>query len=54
MPRPSELDTLEARMRQFAVDAYVDPPGNDLLDRLKADNASDAAQKQALLDLERQ
>jgi hypothetical protein len=46
-----ELDTLETRMRQFAVDAYVDPPGNDLLDRLKADNASDAAQKQALLDL---
>ena len=46
-----ELDTLEARMRQFAVDAYVDPPGNDLLDRLKADNASDAAQKEALIDL---
>ena len=49
-----ELDTLEARMRQFAVDAYVDPPGNDLLDRLKADNASDAAQKEALIDLERE
>jgi hypothetical protein len=46
-----ELDALEARMQQFAVNAYVDPPGNDLLDRLKADNANDAAQKQALLDL---
>lgn len=46
-----ELDALEAKVRKFAVDAYVNPPGDDLLDRLKADNASDAAQKQALLDL---
>jgi hypothetical protein len=49
--KAAELDALEAQVRQFAVDAYVNPPGDDLLDRLKADNASDAAQKQALLAL---
>ena len=49
--KAAEVDALQARMTQFAVDAYVNPPGNDELDRLKADNASDAAQKEALLDV---
>jgi hypothetical protein len=49
--KAAEVDALQARMTQFAVDAYVNPPGNDALDRLKADNASDAAQKEALLDV---
>jgi hypothetical protein len=49
--KAAELDELRRKMAAFAVDAYVDPPGDDLLDRLKADTASDAAQRQALLDL---
>jgi hypothetical protein len=48
--KAAELDALRARMTQVAVDAYVNPPGDDVLDRLKADTATDAAQKQALLD----
>ena len=43
--KAAEVDALQARMTQFAVDAYVNPPGNDALDRLKADNATDAARK---------
>jgi len=49
--KAAELDELKGHMAAFAVDAYVNPPGADVLDRLKADSASDAAQKQALLDL---
>ena len=49
--KAAELDELRSHMAAFAVDAYVNPPGDDVLDRLKADTASDAAQKQALIDL---
>jgi hypothetical protein len=44
-----ELDALRARMSQLAVEAYVNPPGHDLLEKLKAPNATEAAEKEALL-----
>jgi len=47
--KAAELDVLQERMTQIAVDSYVSPPGNDVLDRLKADTATDAAKKHALL-----
>jgi peptidoglycan hydrolase CwlO-like protein len=46
-----EIDELRGRIAEFAVDAYVNPPGNDLLDSFRADNAGDAVQKRTLLDL---
>jgi hypothetical protein len=44
-----ELDALRARMSKLAVEAYVNPPGHDLLEKLKAPNATEAAEKEALL-----
>ncbi len=44
-----ELGVLQARLTTIAVDAYVKPPADDAFDRLKADTATDAAQKHALL-----
>jgi hypothetical protein len=49
--KEAELDALQAQMRRVAVDAYVNPPADDALDRLKTDTATDAAQKQALLEV---
>ncbi len=46
-----EIEGLRDRIAEFAVDAYVDPPGDDLLDSFRADNAGDAVQKRTLLDL---
>jgi peptidoglycan hydrolase CwlO-like protein len=46
-----EIDGLRDRIAEFAVDAYVDPPGDDFLDSFRADNAGDAVQKRTLLDL---
>ncbi|WP_208029387.1 D-alanyl-D-alanine carboxypeptidase family protein [Rhabdothermincola sediminis] len=47
--KAQEVDALRSRMAQVAVEAYVEPPGHDLLDRLKADTATQAAEKEALL-----
>lgn len=47
--KAQEVDALRYRMAQVAVEAYVEPPGHDLLDRLKADTATQAAEKEALL-----
>jgi peptidoglycan hydrolase CwlO-like protein len=46
-----EIDELRDRIAEFAVDAYINPPGNDFLDSFRADNAGDAVQKRTLLDL---
>lgn len=47
--KAEEVEALRTRMAQVAVEAYVEPPGHDLLDRLKADTATQAAEKEALL-----
>lgn len=47
--KAQEVEALRSRMAHVAVEAYVEPPGHDLLDRLKADTATQAAEKEALL-----
>jgi hypothetical protein len=49
--KQADLSALQAQMTRVAVDAYVKPPADDVLDRLKAETATDAAQKQALLEV---
>jgi hypothetical protein len=44
-----EVDDLQERMSVLAVEAYVNPPGHDLLEQLKAPTANEAAEKEALL-----
>jgi hypothetical protein len=46
-----EMHALRSRMSRLAVDAYVNPPLEDYLDRLKAETATIAAQKEALLEV---
>lgn len=47
--KAAEVRGLEARMAVVAVDSYVNPPGEDLLDRFRADSAQQAAEKRALV-----
>jgi hypothetical protein len=46
-----EMVALRARVARLAVDAYINPPLDDYLDRLKADTATIAAQKEALMEV---
>lgn len=47
--RAADVTRLETQLAVVAVDSYVNPPGQDLLDRLKAKTATQSAQKQAFL-----
>jgi hypothetical protein len=46
-----EMLALRERVTRLAVDAYIKPPLDDYLDRLKADTATIAAQKEALMEV---
>lgn len=45
----AELEELRVRLTRMAVDAYVDPPGEELLRRLQAGSAQEDATRRALL-----
>ncbi|CAN5571663.1 hypothetical protein BH20ACT2_BH20ACT2_03500 [soil metagenome] len=47
----AEIAELEGRLAELAVDAYINRPADDAWAVLEAANATEAAQKQALLDL---
>lgn len=47
-----DLDALRARVAQYAVKAYVDPPGEELMRRFEATSAQEDATRRAFLDLQ--
>lgn len=47
----TEIDDLTEQAVRYAVAAYVDPPGDDLLRRFEAGSAQEDATRRALLDL---
>ena len=47
-----ELDELRARVARYAVKAYVDPPGEELMRRFEASSAQEDATRRALLDMQ--
>lgn len=48
--RAAQVDELRARIARLAVHHYVNPPGEELLDRFRARTATESAQKLAFLD----
>lgn len=50
--KQAEIDALRARVAQFAVQTYVNPPTDDFLQDFEASSASEAAQRKALLELQ--
>lgn len=47
-----DLEALRARVARYAVKAYVDPPGEELMRRFEATSAQEDATKRALLDMQ--
>lgn len=47
-----ELDELRARVAKYAVKAYVDPPGEELMRRFEAASAQEDATRNALLNMQ--
>lgn len=47
-----DLDELRARVARYAVKAYVDPPGEELMRRFEASSAQEDATRRALLDMQ--
>src|SRR5690349_145927 len=47
-----EIDALKQKVVTYAVDAYINPPDEDLLRRFEADSAQEDATKRALLDMQ--
>ena len=47
-----EIDQLRARIARIAVESYVSPPGEDLLQRFRAASAQEDATRQALLAIQ--
>lgn len=47
-----ELDELRARVARYAVKAYVDPPGEELMRRFEASSAQEDATRRAFLDMQ--
>jgi hypothetical protein len=50
--KQAEIVQLKQQVREFAVQAFVHPPGDDAAAQLDSDNPSDAAERRALLDLQ--
>jgi hypothetical protein len=50
--RAADVTRLQSELAVVAVDSYVNPPGQELLDRLKAKTATESAQKQAFLGVQ--
>jgi hypothetical protein len=48
----AEIDALKAQVVAYAVDAYVNPPDEDLMRRFEADTAQEDATRQALLEMQ--
>lgn len=47
-----EIDQMRARIARIAVESYVSPPGEDLLQRFRAASAQEDATRQALLAIQ--
>jgi len=47
-----DLDALRARVAKYAVKAYVDPPGEELMRRFEAASAQEDATRNALLNMQ--
>jgi hypothetical protein len=47
-----DLDELRARVAKYAVKAYVDPPGEELMRRFEATSAQEDATRRAFLDMQ--
>jgi LAS superfamily LD-carboxypeptidase LdcB len=47
-----ELDQLRSRVAKYAVQAYVDPPGEAMMRRFEAGSAQEDATRRALLDMQ--
>ena len=47
-----DLTELRARVARYAVKAYVDPPGEELMRRFEASSAQEDATRRALLDMQ--
>jgi hypothetical protein len=47
-----ELDALRARVAKYAVKAYVDPPGEELMRRFEATSAQEDATRNAFLNMQ--
>jgi D-alanyl-D-alanine carboxypeptidase len=50
--KQAEIAVLKDKVREFAVQAFVHPPGDDAMATLDSENPSDAAERRALLDLQ--
>jgi D-alanyl-D-alanine carboxypeptidase len=50
--KQAEIEQLKQEVREFAVQAFVHPPGDDAAATLDSENPSDAAERRALLDLQ--
>lgn len=48
----SDLDALRARVARYAVKAYVEPPGEELMRRFEAASAQEDATRNALLNMQ--
>jgi LAS superfamily LD-carboxypeptidase LdcB len=47
----ARIDSLEQRVRDLAVDAFIHPPSDDAYTMMESDSLNDASQRKALLDL---
>jgi hypothetical protein len=50
--KQAEIDQLKAQVREFAVQAFVHPPGDDALAAMDTDDPGQAAERRALLELQ--
>ena len=48
----AEIAQLEERVRDFAVEAFINPPAEDAMAALEADDPQEAAERRALLELQ--
>ena len=50
--KEAEIDALQDEIRQFAVEAYVHPPGDDALAAMDTEDPGDAAERRAMLEMQ--
>jgi hypothetical protein len=50
--KQAEIDALKSQVREFAVQAFVHPPGDDALAAMDTDDPGQAAERRALLELQ--
>ncbi len=49
--KEAEIATLQGEVRQFAVEAFVHPPGDDALAAMDTEDPTDAAERRSLLEM---